>query len=143
MASEELTKIKNYISQNSRNKIVLCHKHIEGLQFVNVGKELAKALFNEDLRSSMIAYTAEESLYDIFSSPKNDSQIGDYVGLDNIGILFEPELGFNLKSTLDNASTNKTILICWDGVVQSDKLFFLQPGDGVFIDLKGLSYIEI
>lgn len=76
-------------------------------------------------------------------SPQNDSQIGNYVALENIGILFEPELEFNLKSILDNASTNKTIVVCSDGTILSDKFYFFQPGDGVFIDLGGLSYMEI
>lgn len=91
----------------------------------------------------MIAYTAEDALVEILSLPRKDFEIGSYVAIDNIGIVFEPELEFNLKTTLDNASTNKTIIIRSDGIIQSDKFFFLQPGDGTFIDLEGLSYMEI
>ena len=72
--------------------------------------------------------------------------VNDYKALMHtwyIGILFEPELEFNLKSILDNASTNKTIVVCSDGTILSDKFYFFQPGDGVFIDLGGLSYMEI
>ena len=91
----------------------------------------------------MIAYIAEDFIAEILSSPQNDSQIGNYVALDNIGILYEPELEFNLKSTLDNASTNKAIIIRSDGFIKSDRFYFLQEGDVSFIDLHGLSYIEI
>lgn len=91
----------------------------------------------------MIAYAAEDALTEILSYPLNDIQIGSYVAIENIGILFEPEFEINIKSTLDNASKDKTIIIRSDGIIQSDKFFFLQPGDGTFIDLVGLSYIEI
>ena len=123
--------------------MVFCHEPVEGLTFLNLGKVLATALRGENLRSAMIAYAAEDTLAEILSTPHNDSRIGDYVALYNIGVLFEPALELNLKSTLENASTNKTIIICSDGMIQSDKFYFLQPGDGMLIDLKGLSYIEI
>jgi len=123
--------------------LVFCHESIEGLTFLNLGKVLASALSSENLRSPMIAYAAEDILTEILSTPQYDSRIGHYMALDNIGILFEPELELNLKSTLENASTNKTIIIRSDGVILSDKFYFLQPDDGMIIDLKGLSYIEI
>ena len=91
----------------------------------------------------MIAYAAEDALAEILSSTQEDSHIGTYVAIENIGILFEPDFGFNLKSTFDSASTNKTIIICSDGMVKDDKFFFFQEGDDEFIDLKGLSYIEL
>ena len=136
-------RIVAYLQQTTRNRLVFCHELIEGLTFVNLGKELSTAIACGNLRSPMIAYTAEDALVEILSSPQNDFEIGSYVAIDNIGIVFEPELEFNLKTTLDNASTNKTIIIRSDGIIQSDKFFFLQPGDGTFIDLEGLSYMEI
>ena len=136
-------RIVAYLQQTTRNRLVFCHEFIEGLTFVNLGKELSTAIAYGNLRSPMIAYTAEDALVEILFPSQNDLQIGPYVAIENIGILFEPELEFNLKSTLDNASTNKTIIIRSDGIIHSDKFFFLQPGDGTFIDLEGLSYIEI
>ena len=138
-----IQQIAQYLQQATRNRLVFCHEPIDGLTFLNLGKVLATALRNENLRSPMIAYTAEDTLAEILSTLQNDSRIGNYVALYNIGILFEPALELNLKSTLENASTNKTIIIRSDGTIRSDKFYFLQPGDGLFIDLKGLSFIEI
>ena len=137
--STSIQHIVEYLQQATRNRLVFCHEPIEGLTFVDLGKVLATSLAGENLHSPTIAYTAEDVLADILSSPQNDSQIGNYVALENI----EPELEFNLKSILDNASTNKTIVVCSDGTILSDKFYFFQPGDGVFIDLGGLSYMEI
>jgi hypothetical protein len=135
--------IADYLAQATRNRLVFCHEQIEGLTFVNVGKVLAESLVKQDLRSPMIAYMAEEVLDEILSSTKVDDEIGSYVALDNIGVLFEPDLAFNLKSVIDSASTNKVVIIHSDGIIKSDRYYFLQEGDASFIDLHGLSYIEI
>ena len=137
--------IADYLAQATRNHLVFCHEQIEGLTFVNVGKALAESLVKQDLRSPMIAYIAEEVLDEILSSTKVDDEIGSYVALDNIGVLFEPDLAFNLKSVIDSASTttNKVVIVLSDGFIKSDCFYLLQEGDTSFIDLHGLSYIEI
>jgi hypothetical protein len=135
--------IAQYLAQAARNRLVFCHEHIEDLIFTDVGKVMANALKDENLRSQMVAYAAEDFLADILSSPQVDSSLGKYIALENIGILFEPELGFNLKATLDNASTNKTIIICSEAQIKDNRLYFLQDGDNFSVDLTGLSYLEI
>ena len=135
--------IADYLAQATRNRLVFCHEQIDGLTFVNVGKILAENLTKQDLHSPMIAYMAEEVLSEILSSTKVDDEIGSYVALNNIGVLFEPDLAFNLKSVIDSASTNKVVIILSDGIIKSDRYYFLQEGDASFIDLHGLSYIEI
>ena len=135
--------IADYLAQATRNRLVFCHEQIDGLTFVNVGKILAENLTKQDLHSPMIAYMAEEVLSEILSSTKVDDEIGSYVALNNIGVLFEPDLAFNLKSVIDSASTNKVVIILSDGIIKSDRYYFLQEGDISFIDLHGLYYIEI
>ena len=135
--------IADYLAQATRNRLVFCHEQIDGLTFVNVGKILAENLTKQDLHSPMTAYMAEEVLSEILSSTKVDDEIGSYVALNNIGVLFEPDLAFNLKSVIDSASTNKVVIILSDGIIKSDRYYFLQEGDISFIDLHGLSYIEI
>ena len=118
--------IADYLAQATRNRLVFCHEQIEGLTFVNVGKVLAESLAKQDLRSPMIAYMAEEVLDEILSSTKVDDEIGSYVALDNIGVLFEPDLAFNLKSVIDSASTNKVVIIHSDGIIKSDRYYFFR-----------------
>lgn len=135
--------IADYISQSTRNRLVFSHAPIDGLVYVNVGKALAEALSRENLRSSVVVYAAEDYLTEIISSENSDPIIGEYLALSNIGILFEPSLCFNLKSILDNASKNKTVIISSEGVIDTDRFFFMQKSDNEFIDLEGLSFIEI
>ena len=135
--------ITDYLSQATRNRLVFCHDLIEDLSFINVGKVLAEKLMKENLRSSMVGYVAEDVLNDILSSPKDDVDIGSYVAIENIGVLFEPELELNLEATLDNASKDKVVIIHSEGFIKADRFYLLQEGDTSFIDLHGLSYIEI
>ncbi|MBR3479471.1 MAG: hypothetical protein IKH32_02015 [Prevotella sp.] len=119
--STHIQHIVAFLQQATRNRLVFCHDHIDDLLYVNIGRTLANLLSNENLRSPMIAYAAEDALAEILSLTQEDSHIGTYVAIENIGILFEPDLGINLKSTLDSASTNKTIIICSNGMVKDDK----------------------
>ena len=141
MAKKE--QIKEYLSQASRNRLVFCHEHIQGLIYVDVGRTMAESLAKENLKSPVIAYAAEDYLSEIISATNVDSAIGSYIALDNIGILFEPELGFNLKAVLDNASTNKTVIICSDGFIRNNIFYLLTDNDESNINLQGLSYFEI
>jgi hypothetical protein len=83
MAGEILTNIKNYITQNTRNKIIFCHESIDGLKFVNVGYDLSQLL-------SKNSYNYEEAVSAILDNTNHNESIGDYLALTNIAILFEP-----------------------------------------------------
>ena len=92
-SSSHIQHIVTYLQQATRNRLVFCHEHIDDLLYVNIGRTLADLLTNENLRSPMIAYAAEDALAEIFSLTQEDSLIGTYVAIENIGILFEPDLG--------------------------------------------------
>lgn len=135
--------IADYLAQATRNRLVFCHEPIEGLLFVNVGRSMAEALSKENLKSPLVAYAAEDFLSEILSVSNYDASIDQYIALENIGILFESELGFNLRSAFENASKNKTLIICSNGFIQNDTFYFLKENDESRINLQGLSYLEI
>lgn len=139
MASEELTKIKNYISQNSRNKIVFCKKSIDGIDFINVGKELAILL--GDNPHEVCGF---ETMYrQVLNKSKHNDQIGTYLAIENIGILFESELKLDLRSVLNQYSKNQCLIIKTDSAIENDILCFIDSTDGVSVNLQGLSYKQI
>lgn len=124
MAGEVLTDIKDYIAQNTRNKIVICRDSIDGLEFINVGYDLSKLL-------SKNGYNYEEAVNAILNKTIHDETIGNYLALTNIAILFEPELKINVNDILDAYSKNQCLII------QSD-LDIPQ-----WTTLNGLSYKQI
>jgi hypothetical protein len=124
MAGEVLTDIKNYIAQNTRNKIVFCRDCIDGLEFINVGYELSKLL-------SKNSYNYEEAVRAILYKTYHDETIGNYLALSNIAILFEPELKINVSDILDTYSKNQCLIIQTDMEITN------------WVNLNGLSYKQI
>ena len=107
MAGKILTDIKDYIAQTTRNKIVICRYNIGGLEFINVGYELAKLL-------SKNSYNNEEAVCAILDKTFHNETIGNYLALTNISIIFEPELKINVSDILDTYSKNQCLIIHTD-----------------------------
>lgn len=124
MAGEVLTDIKDYITQNTRNKIVICRDSIDGLEFINVGYNLSKLL-------SKNSYNYEEAVRAILDKTLHDEIIGNYLTLTNIAILFEPELKINVRDILDAYSKNQCLIIQTDMDITQ------------WTNLNGLSYKQI
>ena len=124
MAGEVLTDIKDYIAQNTRNKIVICRDSIDGLEFINVGYDLSKLL-------SKNSYNNEEAVSAILDKTHHDEIIGKYLALTNISILFEPELKINISDILDAYSKNQCLIIQTDIDIPQ------------WTNLDGLSYKQI
>ena len=124
MAGEVLTDIKDYIAQNIRNKIVICHDCIGGLEFINVGYDLSKLL-------SKNSYNYEEAVSAILNKTFHNETIGNYLALTNIAILFEPELKINVSDILDAYSKNQCLIIQTDMEITN------------WVNLNGLSYKQI
>ncbi|MBR4381370.1 MAG: hypothetical protein IKP48_08940 [Bacteroidaceae bacterium] len=124
MAGVELTEIKDFIGQNTRNKIVICREVIGGLHFINVGYDLSLLL-------SKNSYNYEETVSVIFDKTLYNETIGNYLALTNFAILIEPELKVNIHNILDAYSRNQCLII------QSD-IDFHQ-----WINLDGLTYKQL
>lgn len=133
--------IANYIPQMTRNHLVFCREDIPCLTFLNVGKELSEVLTREDLNSPMISYAAEDAFSELLSQKYYDDEIGSYLALENIGILFEQVLGFNIRKMLESESINRTLIICSLGEIKNNHFYFYTEGDGVDIDLTGIPHL--
>ena len=110
-------RIAQFLKYQPRNKLVFTPQLDSHLYSIDVGYELS-TLIQEDLNSPQLSLIAEDKLHSIIRNfTKSDDTIGDYVALSNWGIIFEPELKFNLLSLLDSYSKNRTIIFvnCGEG----------------------------
>ncbi len=130
--------IINFVHAEGRNKIVFCHQPIDGLSFVNVGRELS-LLINDDASEENI----QRSIKNVLSRTNRYEQIGDYLAIENVGILFEPELRLNLRSIFDGHSKNQTLFVCCDGEIVDNKFHFIEATSTAIIDLSGLLYYNV
>ena len=138
----ELSDIEIYSKQDARDHLAFIRKPIDGLESVDVGRVLSEWLKDQDLSSQFLQMEVNDQLDDILSEEYEHEDIGDYLVLENIGILFEPSLQVNTRALLERHSDRKLIIVLSDGVVDKEgcKYYFLSPNDSFSIDLNGLSY---
>ncbi len=96
--------VATYVKQDLRNKIVFSKQCIEGLQYLNVGLTFAKMLRDNSLPSLAIQQLFSDAV-------KADQNIGRYLAIFNIDILFEPELKLDVGNLFDSYSKNQCLVI--------------------------------
>lgn len=96
--------VVTYVKQDLRNKIVFSKQCIEGLQYLNVGLTLATMLRDNSLPSLAIQQLFSDAV-------KADQNIGRYLAVSNIDILFEPDLKLDVGNLFDSYSKNQCIVI--------------------------------
>lgn len=96
--------VATYAKQDLRNKIVFSKQCIEGLEYLNVGLALAKMLLGKSLPSLAIQQLFSDAV-------KADENIGRYLAIFNIDILFEPELKLDVGNLFDSYSKNQCLII--------------------------------
>lgn len=96
--------VATYVKQDLRNKIVFSKQCIEGLQYLNVGLTLATMLRDNSLPSLAIQQLFSDAV-------KADQNIGRYLAVSNIDILFEPDLKLDVGNLFDSYSKNQCLVI--------------------------------
>lgn len=132
----DTNEIAKYVKQNTRNKIVFCHGDIDGISFVNVGLILSQLLTDDESFANGYQLLCNR----ILNQHLYNSIIGDYIAIENIGILFEPELKLDLHNIMESFSHNQCLIIKSDAEINNENLYFLSSGDTAIILLSGLSY---
>lgn len=109
---------------------------------VNVGYCVASYIKDNehsDLKAECFSYIKQL----IAIHTQHHPEIGKYVYLKNIGILFEPEIGLDVSIFLSNISRNTLLLIDWNGEMVYPYLYFLHSGSKYKLKLSQLNYITI
>ncbi|KAF5057452.1 MAG: hypothetical protein PHS04_15075 [Tissierellia bacterium] len=132
---------KQHIAANSRHKLLFIKREIEDISFVDVGTELSAAIEHilHEKRLSMVAEEALDKIIDQYTI--QDPDIGDYVAIRNIGILFEPALHINLHAKVDSWSRTRVLIIHHEGTIHNH-VFFLTTNSEIkySLNLKDITY---
>lgn len=137
-------KIYTFLNTEGRNRLILSHSFDDlEIELLDVGLVLSQALENKK-QSRFIANIADERLKSIFeANTKSNSKFNKYLGLQNLGILFESELSIDIPQLFSRFSQNNTLFIAWPGEREGDRFFFLSREKGKVISLAGLRYLYI
>jgi len=138
-----MDKIGKYIISQSRNKIIFYKNEIQGIQPLNLGKKLSHEILSiaSDAKIGMKSLIIIDELFT--SSIRDNSDYGKYLAIQNVGILFEPELKTDFLQILDKYSSSNTLFVKWEGEIEDGILYFLTKEKGQKIDIKNLSHIVI
>lgn len=96
--------VASYAKQDLRNKIVFSKQCIESLEYLNVGLAFARMLKDNTLPSLAIQQLFSNAV-------KADENIGRYLAIFNIDILFEPDLKLDVGNLFDSYSKNQCLII--------------------------------
>ncbi len=135
--------ISDYSNSQARNKIVFHRDEIADIHTINIGRRISEVIFNfKDLEKIPMRVLNELELSLIASLTKHD-QYGNYISIENPGILFEKDLKLDFSRVLDNYSQNNVLFVKWEGEIDSDNIYFLSKEAGIKINLKNLSHIVL
>lgn len=122
---------------------MLHQKDLDDVSTVDVGRVVSEAI-QDLLQSPKLSIRANILVESILSSAvQNHNDYGEIISISNIGILLEPELKIDLTKLIDKFSRDNMLFIQWIGSIANNNLYFLTQQNGIKVELKNLSHIEI
>lgn len=136
--------LKPYITAGSRHRLLFIKSEVKGVEFVDIGKKLS-AVIESSLHKKKLPLLADDGLERIISENTiHDSDIGDFVAIKNIGILFEPQLQFNLHIKFDSWAKTKVLIVRMEGKIQDCRFYLAGKTDNKYsINLKDITFKTI
>jgi hypothetical protein len=140
---ERLDKIARFLQEGRRNRLIILDElKSVGARGVDVGQEMAAALEGKE-NAKYLPALADDALKAILDKGVQSSPAwGTYLGLTNLGILFEPELRLDVLSIFDRYSQNNTLFVEWPGEQEGERLFFISKHKGKQLVLQGMSFLK-
>lgn len=135
---------KPYLAMNARHKLLFTQKEVEGIAYVDIGLLLSKAI-ESAIDSKRLVMKADDELEKIINSNlKNSSEIGEYIAIKNIGILFEPSLKIDLHTKIDSWAKSHVLIILKEGNFHNDIYYLNSEKDSSYsIILNDINYKTI
>ena len=117
--------LTKYINTDSRHKLLFMPFSSIEIPFIDIGQELSKSI-EFDVNNKRLSLIADEALEKIISyNIVNDKNIGKYVAIKNIGILFEPALKFDLRAKIDSWAKSFILIIDSNEGTVINNIFYL------------------
>lgn len=110
---------------------------------LNMGRELAKTIPAFDRHNELaFQFSVQEAVNRIVREHTiSEPNLGDVVLVENLGILFEPELHIDVPELLRRVSRNTLVVLLWQGEITKDKLYFLRSSSSYCISQSEINYI--
>lgn len=137
------SQVDEYIHSTLKHKLIIHSDESLGLPTLNLGLELTNALVSKE-RSNFFSMIAKEELEKLIrANIFNDPSIGKFISLENVGIIFEPDLKIDFVNFLERWSKEYTLFLNWEGHYDNKILFFLEKKNGIKINLNHISLLKL
>lgn len=140
-----IKQISKYLSVGLRHKLFFVSSQDHDVKFVDIGFNLSKAIEN-NLENKYLSLLADEKLEELIkSNVVSNPEIGKYVAIRNIGILFEPELKLDLRAKFDSWAKSYVLIVDAKEGIMINNTFYLASAynSSYSINLSEISYKTI
>ena len=135
-----MEKIASYINRQSRNNLLFTTEEVEGVNYVDIGRQLAEKIENH-LQKKRLGMIAEDALNKIFSQGScRNEEIGEYLAIKNIGILFEPALHIDVGTILKKWSRDHILVVMLEGEIQNGTFYLSDQEPKYSVSLNDITY---
>lgn len=133
------------ISVENRHKLFFVPSQCHGINFVDIGFHLSRAIEN-NLDNKHLSLFADERLEELIKNNViSNTEIGKYVAIKNIGILFEPELKLDLRAKFDSWAKSYVLIIdANEGMIINNTFYLASARNSTYsINLSEISHKTI
>lgn len=137
-----MIELKQHIQIGTRNKLLFTSYNVKDLIFIDLGTEMSHAI-ESSLTDKNLPFLAEEELEKIINKNVcHSSDIGSYIAIRNIGILFEPTLRIDTQAKFSAWSRNYTLIVdTAEGTIQNDIFYLAGDTESAYkINLSDIPY---
>lgn len=134
-----------FLASSPRHKLLIVRdaKSIPN-NTLDLGHALAQWIKEYGPRDSQFAYNLQYKVYnDVSFATVSVSDVGTVIPVSNIGILFEPQLGYTPEEFLKRFSKNDILILFWQGDIKGNRLYLPDVHPNCTIDLTEINHLVI
>ena len=137
-----MNNIIKFVNTHPRNRLIIAQKDFVDVPYIDIGKSLSIRLqgIPEESLSNITVKLLDE-IVDL--NLQYSAEFGNYVAIENIGILLEKELKMDLKNILQKYSRDTALIVKWVGKIEDSKMYFFSKEKGVEININDTSHIVL
>ena len=137
--------LATFIKSPSRNHLVFSNGCLDYIEYMNVGLEVSSYI-EDILNDRKLSMRAQDFLNTkLRTGICHSNDIGDYIALTNVGILFEPALKFDIEGLFNRWSQNITLIIdMGQGGVRDGRFYLVDNvSEDYSVSLGTINYIVL
>ena len=134
--------LQQNISALSLPRLIIINNQLDNLKYADIGLLLSSSI-EHSISKKHLAMIANDALDEIIKKNiSHDQNIGDYIALCNIGILFEPSLCLNLQEKFRIWTKTFTLIINNSEGTITNNIFYLANAktESYSINLSNIPY---